>query len=171
MPEETVIASPADVLLRAVEAEDQSAILALAQDTHYADLAQAYLDLDEEKHPVFLRSIGPKLAADMLVELPEGMVEEALDHFRPAELKILFRELSDDDRVDLLQAVGDEARLRYLGLLGPEDEELTRSLLRYEYDTAGGRMTTRFGRVFASMTVKQAIEALRRDQDNTETLS
>ncbi|MCU0798004.1 MAG: magnesium transporter [Akkermansiaceae bacterium] len=171
MPEETPIASPADVLLRAVEAEDQSAILAVAQETHYADLAQTYLDLDEEKHPVFLRSIGPKLAADMLVELPEGMVEEALDHFRPAELKILFRELSDDDRVDLLQAVGDEARLRYLGLLGPEDEELTRSLLRYEYDTAGGRMTTRFGRVFASMTVKQAIESLRRDQDNTETLS
>ncbi|MBB5352180.1 magnesium transporter [Haloferula luteola] len=170
MPEETT-AHPVEALLRAVEADDQSAVLAIASEIHYADLAQAYQDLDEERHPVFLKSIGPELAADMLVELPESMIEEALDHFRPAELKVLFRELSDDDRVDMLQAVGDEARLRYLGLLGPEDEELTRSLLRYEYDTAGGRMTTRFGRLFASMTVKQAIEYLRRDQDNTETLS
>jgi magnesium transporter len=71
----------------------------------------------------------------------------------------------------VLQDVGDEARLRYLGLLGPEDEELTRSLLRYEEDTAGGRMTTRFGRLFASMTIKEAIDMLRREQENTETLS
>lgn len=170
MPEDAVI-NPVEALLAAIEAEDQSAINAQASEIHYADLAHTYLELDEEKHPLFLNSIGPRLAADMVVELPESMVEEALDHFRPAELKILFRELSDDDRVDVLQAVGNEARLRFLGLLGPEDEELTRSLLRYEYDTAGGRMTTRFGRLFASMTVKQATDYLRRDQDNTETLS
>lgn len=170
MPEDAVI-SPTEALLRAVEAEDQSAILALAEETHYADLAQTYQELDEEKHPLFLKSIGPEVASDMLVELPEGMIEEALDHFRPAELKVLFRELSDDDRVDVLQAVGNEARLRFLGLLGPEDEELTRSLLRYEHDSAGGRMTTKFGRLFASMSVKQAIEYLRRDEETTETLS
>ena len=170
MPEDEAIL-PHDELLRAVEAEDRSALLALAEDTHYADLAKTYQELDSDKHPFFLTTIGPALAADMIVELPDSMIEEALDVFSPSELRVLFRELSDDDRVDVLQDVGDEARLRFLGLLGPEDEELTRSLLKYEHDTAGGRMTTRIGRIFANQTVKQAIEMLRRSQESTETLS
>lgn len=170
MPEE-LATTPLEELVRALEAEDQSAIRALAGEMHYADLAHAYQDLDEEKHSLFLKTLGPQLAADMIVELPDSMIEEALDVFSPSELRILFRELSDDDRVDILQDVGDEARLRFLGLLGPEDEELTRSLLRYEHDTAGGRMTTKLGRLFATMTVKQAIDTLRRDQENAETLS
>lgn len=163
---------PGEEMLRALEAEDQSAIRALADEMHYADLAQVYMETeDADRRRMFLKTIGPKLAADVLVELPDSMIEGALDAFRPSELKILFHELSDDDRVDLLQDVGDEARLRFLGLLGPEDEELTRSLLRYEQDTAGGRMTTHFGRLFADMTVKQAIDDLRRDQESTETLA
>jgi magnesium transporter len=170
MPEE-IAPLPIEELARAIEAEDQSAIRAIAEDLHYADLAHIYQEVDQERHSMFLKTIGPEIAADMIVQLPDSMIEEALDHFRPSELKILFRELSDDDRVDVLQDVGDEARLRYLGLLGPEDEELTRSLLRYEEDTAGGRMTTRFGRLFANMTIKEAINMLRREQENTETLS
>ena len=171
MPEEAATVLPTDELVRALEAGDQSAIRAIAEDLHYADLAHIYQEVDEELHELFLKTIGPNLAADMIVELPDSMIEEALDAFSPSELKVLFRELSDDDRVDILQDVPDEARLRYLGLMGPEDGELTRSLLRYDYDTAGGRMTTSFGRLFASMTVKQAIDMLRRDQENTETLS
>ncbi|MEP4077012.1 magnesium transporter [Haloferula sp.] len=170
MPEEIASLPTADLTL-AIEAGDQSAINALAQEVHYADLAQIYQDTEEEKHGLILKSIGPEIASDVIVQLPDSMIEEALDHFSPSELKVLFRELTDDDRVDVLQDVGDEARQRYLGLLGPEDEELTRSLLRYEEDTAGGRMTTQFGRLFASMTVKEAIETLRRDQEITETLS
>lgn len=170
MSEEAVIL-PAAELARAIEAEDQSAILAIAGDLHYADLALAYQELEEEKRIMLLKSIGPVTSADMIVDLPDSLIEEALDAFRPAELKVLFRELSDDDRVDALQAVGDEARLRFLGLLGPEDEELTRSLLRYEPESAGGRMTTGFGRLEASMTVKEAIDSLRGRQENTETLA
>ena len=170
MSEEAVI-QPAEELARAINAEDQSAVLAVASELHYADLALAYQDLEEEQRIMLLKSIGPILAADMIVDLPDSLIEEALDAYRPAELKVLFRDLSDDDRVDILQAVGDEARLRFLGLLGPEDEELTRSLLRYEPETAGGRMTTGFGRLLASMTVKQAIDDLRHKQENTETLS
>ncbi|MGL5019993.1 MAG: magnesium transporter, partial [Luteolibacter sp.] len=55
--------------------------------------------------------------------------------------------------------------------LGPRDKELTRNLLKYEEDTAGGRMTTHVGRITADMTVKQAITVLRRDREDAETLA
>ena len=48
MSEEAVI-QPAEELNRAIEAEDQSAILAVAGELHYADLAEIYQDLTEEK--------------------------------------------------------------------------------------------------------------------------
>ena len=79
--------------------------------------------------------------------------------------------LSDDDRVDVFQVVSEEAQVRFFSLLGPRDKELTRNLLKYEEDTAGGRMTTQIGRITADMTVKQAITVLRRDREDTETLA
>jgi len=79
--------------------------------------------------------------------------------------------LSDDDRVDVFQVVSPESQVRFLGLLGPRDKELTRNLLKYEEDTAGGRMTTQIGRVTADMTVKEAITVLRRDREDAETLA
>ena len=67
---------PIDELLRAIGAEDRSAVRARAEEMHYADLAHAYQDLEPEKHEMFLKTIGPALAADMIVELPDSMIEE-----------------------------------------------------------------------------------------------
>jgi len=163
--------NPIAELLRAIEAGDCSAILAHADDVHYADLAHLYENLDDEKRDLFLKTIGPELATDLVAELPYPLIEGALDHFKPAQLRVLLGNLSDDDRVDVFQVVSKEAQVRFFSLLGPRDEELTRNLLKYEEDTAGGRMTTHVGRITADMTVKLAITVLRRDRENAETLA
>ena len=158
-------------LLRALEAADGSALLAAAGDVHYADLAALYEDLDDERRDFFLKTIGPEIATDVIAELPDTLIEEALNHFKPAQLRVLLGKLSDDDRVDVFQVVSEEAQVRFFSLLGPRDKELTRNLLKYGEDTAGGRMTTRIGRITADMTVKQAIAVLRRDREDAETLA
>lgn len=158
-------------LLRALEHSDASALLAAAENVHYADLAALYEDLDDQKRDLLLKTIGPELATDMVAELPDTLIEDALNHFKPAQLRVLLGNLSDDDRVDLFQNVDDETQGRYFGLLGAQDKELTKNLLKYEEDTAGGRMTTKIGRLTADMTVKEAIAVLRRDREDTETLA
>lgn len=160
-----------DELLRALEASDGSALLAAAEDVHYADLAALYENLDDEKRDLLLKTIGPEMATDVIAELPDTLIEGALDHFKPAQLRVLLGNLSDDDRVDVFQVVSEEARVRFFSLLGPRDKELTRSLLKYGEETAGGRMTTEIGRITADMTVKQAIAVLRRDREDAETLA
>jgi magnesium transporter len=163
--------NPMSELLRALAAGDCSALLAAAEDVHYADLAHLYENLDDEKRDLFLKTIGPELATDLIAELPYPLIEGALDHFKPAQLRVLLGNLSDDDRVDVFQVVSEKAQVRFFSLLGPRDKELTRNLLKYEEDTAGGRMTTHVGRITADMTVKQAITVLRRDRDDAETLA
>lgn len=158
-------------LTRALEASDASALLSIAENVHYADLASLYENLNDDERDFLLKTIGPEIATDMVAELPDTLIEGALHHFKPAQLRVLLGNLSDDDRVDVFQVVSPEAQVRFLGLLGPRDKELTRNLLKYDEDSAGGRMTTRIGRITADMTVKEAITVLRRDRDDTETLA
>jgi magnesium transporter len=160
-----------DELLRALEAGDGKAVLAAAEDLHYADLAGLYENLEDQQRELLLTVIGPEMATDVIAELPDSLIEEALSHFKPAELRVLLGNLSDDDRVDVFQEVSEESQRRYFALLGPRDKELTRNLLKYDEDTAGGRMTTHVGRITADMTVKQALAVLRRDREDTETLA
>ncbi len=158
-------------LLRALDATDAPAILAAAENIHYADLAHLYENLDDEKRDLLLKTIGPELATDVVAELPYPLIEDALNHFKPAQLRVLLGNLSDDDRVDVFQVVSPQAQVRFFSLLGPRDLELTRNLLKYEEDTAGGRMTTQIARITADMTVKQAIAVLRRDREDAQTLA
>jgi magnesium transporter len=162
---------PKEDLQRALEHLDGSALLAAASAIHYADLAALYENLGDGERDFLIKTIGPELATDVIAELPDTLVEEALGHFKPAQLRVLLGNLADDDRVDVFQVVSEEARVRFFSLLGPQDKELTRKLLKYEEDSAGGRMTTKIGRVTADMTVKQAITVLRRDRDDAETLA
>ena len=158
-------------IIRAIDARDGSALLAAAEDVHYADLAHLYENLDDGERDFFMKTIGPEIATDLVAELPYPLIEGALNHFKPAQLRVLLGNLSDDDRVDVFQVVSEEAQVRFFSLLGPRDKELTKNLLKYEEDTAGGRMTTHCGRITADMSVKQAIAVLRRDRDSAETLS
>ena len=79
-----------DELLRALEASDGSALLAAAEDVHYADLAALYENLDDEKRDLLLKTIGPEMATDVIAELPDTLIEGALDHFKPAQLRVLL---------------------------------------------------------------------------------
>lgn len=162
---------PADDLIRAIEAGDGSGLLHAAGQLHYADLAHLYENLNDDQRDFLMKTIGPELATDVIAELPHSLVEDALHHFKPAQLRFLLANLSDDDRVDVFQVVSEEAQRRFFSLLGPDDKELTRNLLKYSEDTAGGRMTTHIGRITADMTVKQAVAVLRRELEDTETLA
>ncbi len=108
-------------LSEAITARDESAILARAEDLHYADLANLYENLDEEDRDFFLKTIGPELATDLIGELPSSLIEEALQHFKPAQLRIILGNLSDDDRVDIFQIFSPENQRRYFCLLWPHD--------------------------------------------------
>lgn len=87
--------NPMSELLRALEASDCSALLAAAEDIHYADLAHLYENLDDGKRDLLLKTIGPEPATDVVAKLPYTLIEEALNHFKPAQLRVLLENLSN----------------------------------------------------------------------------
>lgn len=171
MPEESRTLD-IEALESAIEARDTKGFSILAKELHYADLATVFEDLDDdEDRSFFTKHINLAQFPEVLAELPDTLVEETLERFPPKAQQKILVQLSDDDRADILQDVSSEARQRYLDLLQPDEMEATRSLMRYDEDTAGGRMTTQVARITSGMTVKEVLDVLRKDQDSTESLA
>jgi len=155
----------------AVAKRDTALVLELCADLHYADLATLYENLANEERNFLSDTLGAEKFSEVLAEIPDTLVEEALDHFQPEEQREILESIPDDDRVDILQDVSEKKRGNYINLLDDEKQSSTRTLLRYGEDTAGGRMTTQIGKVLADMTVKEAIDHLRGELESTETLA
>ncbi len=160
-----------DYLRQAVQGNDGSAILKICDSLHYADLASAFVEFSEEEQIFFQKTYGSERFADIFAELPDTILSTVLNRFNKNERKQLLKALNDDDRVDILQDLSDKEQRDLLSLLPDEDEALTRTLLRYEEDTAGGRMTTHFGKVRFDLRVKEALDILREHLESTETLA
>ena len=170
MPEETAV--PTEILAEAIAARDGSAFLKLAEVMHYADLATVYENLGEdEEREFFMQTLSPERLSDVLADVPDSMVPEALENLRPSQQKKILEAADDDDRVDILQDLSEGKQEELLALLPESEEERTRNLLEYDEETAGGRMTTRVAKLTAEMTVREAIDTLRGQLEDTETLT
>ncbi|MFC4991362.1 magnesium transporter [Rubritalea tangerina] len=159
------------LLLEAIEQRDAASFLKAADALHYADLAEIYEGLNDEERDFFTDHIDMEQFAEVITDLPDTLVEETMERLDTDEQREILDQVSDDDRVDLLQDVSDDARERLLELVEPDDIEVTKSLLKYGEHTAGGRMTTHFGSIQADMSVKQALQHLRQESDETESFA
>ena len=158
-------------LVTTLKDRDTERFLSLAEGLHYADLAEVFEGLSEDERNFFTETMGAEKFAEVITDLPDTLVEGALGQFSSDDQREILDQVSDDDRVDLLQDVSEESRDRLLELVEPDDIEVTKSLLRYGEDTAGGRMTTSFGKVRLGLTVKEALDELREAHADSETLA
>jgi magnesium transporter len=105
--------------------------------------------------------------AHMITALGVSVLEDLIDE-DPAYAGRLIEEMAPDDATDLLQALPDGDRDRLLGMLGKVEAVKLRRLLDFDERSAGGMMTTDYLAVRDSMTVAEAIEAIRRAETETE---
>lgn len=169
MPEELTL--DIESLEKAISTSNVEKFITSSEELHYADLATVFEDLDDQGRSFFTRHISLDNFPNILAELPGSLIEETLERFDKAAQKEILTKLLDDDRADILQDVKAESRPRYLALLQPEEMEATRSLMRYNEDTAGGRMTTQVARLSPQMSVREALDLLKENYDTAESLA
>jgi magnesium transporter len=143
------------------------AFVALAKKLEPADLADILALLEPEERFRIVRALPPRLSGEALVEMPEGAhPEETLAALGPEQAAEIVEELEDDDAADLLGELEPEAQERILSEI--EDRPDVESLLRYDEETAGGRMTTHMVTVREAETASQALESIRRQAEKVE---
>jgi magnesium transporter len=82
----------------------------------------------------------------------------------------LIEKMSHDDRVDLLRRLPPEVAEGLLRLVDEADRRDIATLTRYQENTAGALMTTDYAWLPANITAAEALERLRLQAPNTETI-
>lgn len=171
MEEEDTVTNIQENLVAAMHEGDVAAARALMPDVHPAELAAAYEALPVEERAALLLLIPSDNLPGFLHQLPAADAVGILGGMPDAQLSATLEEISDDTLVDLLQEMPPTQRGHTFHLLSDARHRAARELLRYPDDTAGGRMTTAIATVREDMTVRAAIEALRKVQEEAEILA
>lgn len=87
-----------------------------------------------------------------------------------SEIAELISELAADDRVDILGEVDDQVVQELLPLLPADDRRDILRLSAYPEGTAGAVMTTEVAKLSENFTVRQALDDLRRQAEEYETI-
>ncbi len=148
-------------------------LLALTEEMHPADLADLTAALPSELAQRLLRILPAELAADLLEHCEE---EKRLELFATlatnelAEAVNITDEMAADDRADLYAELPDAMRVELLEAIDEEDSRDIRQLLSYPEDSAGALLTTDFIALPADSTAADAIELVRRNAAEMETI-
>ena len=135
------------------------------------DLAAVFEDLPAEKLPVLFRLCPKDLAADVFTELTPETQQKLIDGLTDTELKAVVDELFVDDATDLVEEMPANVVKRILSQADPATRRMINELLKYPEDSAGGVMTTELMELRPDMTVAQAMEAIRRNGFDKETIN
>lgn len=135
------------------------------------DLATVFEDLPEEKLPVLFRLCPKDLAADVFAELTPATQQQLIDGLTDTELKAVVDELFVDDATDLVEEMPANVVKRILAQAEPATRRMINELLKYPEDSAGGVMTTELMALRPDMTVAQAMDTIRENGFDKETIN
>ena len=135
------------------------------------DLAAVFEDLPAEKLPVLFRLCPKDLAADVFAELTPATQQQLIDGLTDTELKAVVDELFVDDATDLVEEMPANVVKRILSQADPATRRMINELLKYPEDSAGGVMTTELMALRPDMTVAQAMDTIRENGFDKETIN
>lgn len=131
------------------------------EEMHPADLADVAETLPDDMVRAFLRALPKTRAAEVLEYLDEDLRTQFLEEITASEAATIVAEMTPDERADALDELDEETADEILSALEPEAQAETERLLQYDPYTAGGLMTTEFVSVAESLTVEEALRAVR----------
>ncbi len=165
---------------------DYAQLASLADQTLNDELRQDARAFLAEQHPadlaMHLADWPVELALRVLELLPLGRQAEVFGYFDaddqltlteqlPDErLAQLFTEMNADERADLFAELPEATQHALLRRLKREEQEDIRRLSAYPEETAGAIMTTDFVSLREHMTVQEALDSLRAQAPDSETI-
>ena len=135
------------------------------------DLAAVFEYLPAEKLPVLFRLCPKDLAADVFAELTPATQQQLIDGLTDTELKAVVDELFVDDATDLVEEMPANVVKRILAQAEPATRRMINELLKDPEDSAGGVMTTELMALRPDMTVAQAMDTIRENGFDKETIN
>ena len=137
---------------------------------HPADAAEVLQDLATTDVWKVLTHCGLVRQVEIFEHLGVARQVELVDLIGRDRLSKIIEEMSSDDRADLLSRLDPRRVESLLPLVAQAERADIRKLLSYPEYSAGSIMTTEYASLTEDMTVREAIEHLRKQAPNSETI-
>lgn len=137
---------------------------------HPADIAAALQQTEPAHAWSILREAAKPRQADIFGYLALDFQAQLATIMPRADLAAIFVEMNADDRADLYKKLTDEQREALMPALAQAEREDIRQLAAYEEGTAGALMTSDYASLSPQLNAKQAIDVLRHEAPNKETI-
>ncbi len=148
----------------------QAARAALLEERNPVDAAAFFDGLEPEEIVMMFRLLPKKLAAQTFSYMVPEVQEKLLAALTDAELRPVLESQFMDDTVDMLEEMPANVVRRVLKLSAPDTRRMLNRLLQYEEGTAGSMMTTEYVALKKGMTIRQAMQYLKRNAVDSETI-
>ena len=147
--------------------EGLKALLAGAEEL---EILHAFHDLSSEEQVIVFRLLAKDSALSIFEQLDTDQQHNLLRAFTDEGAIELVNEMAPDDRVKLLDELPAGVAKKLINSLSPQEREVTNILMGYKPETAGRIMTTEYISLNRSLSVEQAIEKVRRQAKDKETI-
>ena len=154
-----------------IDARNFGALRDLFADWPPADVAEVIVDLPENDQVIIFRVLPAALAADVFEYLDVEAQQRLLRAMAHEQVVAILNEMSPDDRTALLEEMPSAAARQLIRLLTPEERRVAQSLLGYPEGSVGRLMTPDFIAVHEDWTVKEVLNYVRENGQDSETLN
>ncbi len=154
-----------------LEKDDKEAMATFCETLHPTTVAEALSDsFGIEDNWRFLHSSSIANQAAIFAYFPMEWQVKMVEGTGRQQMATLIEEMSSDDRADLLRRLPPPVAEGLLRLVDEADRRDIASLVKYDENTAGALMTTEYAWLPANITVEEALDRLRLQAPDTETI-
>ena len=154
-----------------IQERNFAALRAAFEDWAPADVAECITELPEEEQAVVFRLLPHVQATEVFEYLEADAQQVVLKAMGQTEAARILNEMSPDDRTALLEELPGAAVVQLIQLLSPEEKAVAQSLLNYPEGSVGRLMTPDFISIRDEWTIEQALDYIRENGKNSETLN
>jgi magnesium transporter len=154
-----------------IEARNFTALREVFREWPPADVAEVILDMEENDQVIIFRVLPAALAADVFEYLDVDAQQKLLRGMAHEQVVAILNEMSPDDRTALLEEMPSAAARQLIKLLTPEERQIAQALLGYPEGSVGRLMTPDFIAVYEHWTVKEVLDYVRENGQDSETLN
>lgn len=153
-----------------IENKKFSSLKPILKEMDPVDIAELINDIDDEKDIIVFRLLPKDLASEVFANMDSESQKRLIKSFTDKELAFIINDLFADDTVDLIEEMPSNIVLRILKLSKPEMREDINKLLGFPKDSAGSIMTTELVTLREKMSVRDALNKMRRQAMDKETI-
>ena len=159
-----------DSIRECLQQKDMNALKQILNSANEVDVLNALQDLSIENQGIVYRLLSKDKALLVFEQLDTASQQKLIHSFTDEASTEIIESMSPDDRVKLLDELPATVAKKMLAALSPKEREMTNLLMGYEPQTAGRIMTPEYVRLPKNITAGEALEKVKIDAVEKETI-